>query len=318
MSALTRLVRSGSVAAARLRAFSRLPEDIVEAKMMTARLLINQIKGSVAVSSFADVEFKVFSQFGDDGIIQYLIHRVGIPPSLRTFVEFGVEDYSESNTRFLLMNDNWRGLIMDGSGSHMRRVRHTRYYWKHDLRAVAAFVTRDNIDELIGGNGFHGEIGLLSIDIDGNDFWVWQRLSVVRPWIVVAEYNSVFGAEHAVSIPYDPKFTRARAHYSNVYWGCSLRALDLIARQKGYVFVGCNSAGNNAYFVLKEHLGELMGVQPEQGYVAARFRESRDRAGNLTFASPADALRAIADMKICDVERDREMKIREVFGVGGG
>jgi hypothetical protein len=315
MSALRRLMRSGPVAAARLRAFLRLPEDITEAKMMTARLLIGEMKRNRDVSSFAEVEFKVFSQFGDDGIIQYLIHRIGIPRELRTFVEFGVEDYGESNTRFLLMNDNWRGLIMDGSRTYMRRVKHSRYYWKHDLRTVAAFVTRDNIDELIGSNGFRGEIGLLSIDIDGNDFWVWQRLSVVRPWIVVAEYNSLFGAEHAVSIPYDYQFTRARAHYSNVYWGCSLKALDLVARKKGYAFVGCNSAGNNAYFVLEEKLGALQPIRPEEGYVAARFRESRDRSGRLTFASREEALRGLAELDIWDVAHDRSLKIREVFCV---
>lgn len=312
MVSLRRLASRVPVARARLRAWLRLPEDIVEAKMLTARVLIAEMKSRGVASSLADVEFKVFSQFGDDGIIQYLIHHVGIPAELRKFVEFGVEDYEEANTRFLLMNDNWRGLIMDGSAAYMERVKRSRYFWKHDLRAVAAFVTRDNIDDLIESAGFGGDIGLLSIDIDGNDFWVWKNLTAVRPWIVVAEYNSIFGPERAVTIPYDPAFRRSQAHHSNVYWGCSLKALDLLAKEKGYAFVGCNSAGNNAYFVLQERLGSLQPLAVEEGYVRSKFRESRDRFGRLTFLSHEECRREIGHMPVYDVEHDRQIKVGEL------
>jgi len=94
----------------------------------------------------------------------------------------------------------------------------------------------------------------MNADIDGNDYWIWQSLDVVKPVITIVEYNSVFGDKHAITIPYDRAFNRTKAHYSNLYWGASLRALCILAEQKGYVFVGSNSSGNNAYFVKQTKL----------------------------------------------------------------
>ena len=125
---------------------------------------------------------KVFSQFGDDGIIQYLIQHLQVQP--QSFVEFGVENYSEANTRFLLLNDNWRGLVLDGSEDSLEALRSEDIYWRHDLTAVAAFIDRDNINGLLARNGFSGRLGLLSIDIDGNDYWVWERIDCVTPSLV--------------------------------------------------------------------------------------------------------------------------------------
>src|SRR4051812_29874275 len=89
--------------------------------MLEAKLLIEKIRARETVTAFEDVEFKVFSQWGDDGIIQYLINKIDIP--YKTFVEFGVENYTEANTRFLLMNNNWSGLVMDGSEANMNYVK---------------------------------------------------------------------------------------------------------------------------------------------------------------------------------------------------
>src|SRR5215207_8228267 len=111
-------------------------------------------------------ELRVFSQWGEDGIIQFLLRHVEVEN--KVFVEFGVEDYTEANTRFLLVNDNWSGLVLDSGGENMARVRNSRLYWMYNLKAVRAFVTRDNINPLLAENGVVGEIGLLSIDIDGN------------------------------------------------------------------------------------------------------------------------------------------------------
>jgi len=116
----------------------------------------------------------VFSQWGEDGIIQYLISR--LPWKIRFFVEFGVQDYSESNTRFLLVNDNWTGLVIDSSSESIKHIRSQEYYWKYDLTAVCDFVTIDNINKLIMGAGITGSIGILSIDIDGNDYWIWNAI----------------------------------------------------------------------------------------------------------------------------------------------
>jgi hypothetical protein len=254
----------------------------------------------------------VFSQFGEDGIIQYLTRRSEVPSTLRTFVEFGVNDYREANTRFLLINDNWRGLIMDSSNPNMAAVRASPLYWKYDLTAKAVFIDRDNINDLITEAGFAGKIGLLSIDIDGNDYWVWERISAVDPIIIIVEYNSLFGASRAVTVPYDACFDRGRAHYSHLYWGSSLRALELLGDRKGYALVGSNSAGNNAFFVKKDHLNGQPKLAAAQAYSECRFRESRDRAGRLNFLSGRTRIEEIACMPLLDVESNDLVKIGDL------
>jgi hypothetical protein len=274
---------------------------------LLGRLLANQVKALGPGRELRDAEFCVHSQWGDDGIIQYLIQHVAYGPD--SFVEFGVSDYTEANTRFLLVNDNWRGMIIDGSSENMERVRASEIYWRYDLTAIDAFITRDNINELISSAGFRGPLGILSVDIDGNDYFVWDAIDVVTPAIVIAEYNAVFGPDLAVSVPYDPGFRRTQAHSSNLFWGCSLAALCHLAEKKGYVFVGCNSHGNNAYFVKAPLVGDLRRKTPGEGFVASRFRESRDDSGRLTYLSGADRFKAIADMRVFDVVRGREERL---------
>ena len=280
------------------------PDAMDELKLMTGRLLANQVRSTA--KSFREAEFKVFSQFGDDGIIQYLIARLGIPAELSTFVEFGVQDYSESNTRFLLLNDNWRGLVMDGDKGNMESLRTRDMYWRHDITALCRWIDRDNINTLLEEGGFAGPLGILSIDIDGNDYWVWQRITAVQPVIVIAEYNSVFGARQAITVPYDPAFNRTKAHYSNLYWGASLSALAGLARSKGYQLVGSNLAGNNAYFVHESYIGKggIVALTPEQGYIESRFRELRDRRGQLTYLGGAARRQMIAGMPVYDIEKE--------------
>jgi len=292
---------------------TKMREEVTETKMLMLRVLIDLMKGERIGRSIHEAEFKVSSQFGEDGIIQYLIHHVGIPEDQRIFVEFGAENYEEANTRFLLTNNNWRGLVMDASAENMLHVRTSPYYWRYDLTAVAALITRENINDLLIANGFSGNLGLLSIDLDGNDYWVWKNIRVIDPILVVIEFNSLFGIQHAVTIPYDPDFHRTRAHYSNLYQGCSLRALCLLAEQKGYMFVGCNSGGNNAFFVRKDKIGPLKALSIEEGYVVSRFRESRAKSGELTHLSGEERLREIADLSIYDIEQDRTTSIAELF-----
>jgi len=211
------------------------------------------------------------------------------------------------------MNDNWRGLVLDGSVDNIDTIVADAQFWRHDLTAVAAFIDRDNVNDLFARNGFKGEIGLLSIDIDGNDYWVWESIDAVNPIIVVCEYNSVFGYKHAVTVPYDPGFQRGSAHYSNLYWGVSLKALCLLASRRGYAFVGCNSAGNNAYFIRRDKLGSLKPLECAEGYVEARFRESRNRTGELTYLSADKRLGEIAQMPVFDMERQLTAAISEIL-----
>ena len=298
--------------AVRARRLLQVNDAIAENKMLVGKLLVDQQAKCRAPCHLHDVEFGVFSQFGEDGIIQYLVRRAAIQRDRHIFVEFGVASYDEANTRFLLMNNNWRGLIMDGSEPYMGAVRRSQIYWRHDLTAVAAFVDTENINKLIEKAGFAGEIGLLSIDVDGNDYWIWEKIDVVDAIIVVVEYNSVFGSKHAVTVPYDAKFARTRAHHSNLYWGCSLKALELLGMRKGYALVGSNSAGNNAFFVRRDRLNGQPELTTEEAYIESRFRESRDRSGRLTFLSGSARLREIGDLIVHDVEGGGPVRIREL------
>lgn len=276
-------------------------EDEVATKLVVGAGLAKLARQAASIQ---EAEFKVFSQFGDDGIIQYLINSV--KPRLDTFVEFGVEDYEEANTRFLLMNNNWKGLIIDGSSSFIDYIKTRSFYWRYSLQAVTSFITAENINQLLADHGTSDQIGLLSIDIDGNDYWVWKAITVVEADIVVIEYNSLFGSDRAITVPYKPDFMREQAHYSYLYFGASLPALYDLAVEKGYAFVGCNQAGNNAYFVRKEKLNGLPALSVQEGYVYSRFRESRNQAGQMSFLDGVDRGAVIAGLPVINTRTNKE------------
>ena len=198
---------------------------------------------------------------------------------------------------------------MDGDAEFIHFIQKDDIYWRHTLTARCAFIDRDNVNNLFRDAGFTGEIGLLSIDIDGNDYWVWEKLEVVDPVIVIVEYNSTFGPDFAVTIPYDPKFVRHQAHYSGQFWGVSLQALTLLAGRKGYSLVGCNSAGNNAYFVRNNKLGDLPAFSAREAFVEARFRDSRSRSGELTYLSGSQRFDEISRLEVYDVERKIQVSL---------
>lgn len=257
--------------------------------------------GSVPLSKH---EFKVFSQWGEDGIIQYLVNNLEVVD--HTFIEFGVEDFSESNCRFLMMKDQWKGFVIDGSEKNINILKDSDLYWRYRLKAVASFVTCENISSVLGSSGFSRELGLLSIDIDGNDYHILQALQDWRPSILVVEYNDIFGWQRPVSVPYDPAFVRSDKHYSNQYWGANLPAFCYLANQRGYALVGTNSAGTNAFFVRRELLNSsVCEVTLHSCIREASFRDSKDKAGNFTFLSGASRALPISSMPLIDV-RSRE------------
>jgi len=247
-------------------------------------------------------EFCAFSQWGEDGIIDWLIER--LPEIPNSFVEFGVENYRESNTRLLLQLRNWRGLVMDGSSANIRDIQSQDIYWRYGLTAKCAFIDKDNINDLLVEEGFRGQIGLLSVDIDGNDYWVWQAITVVDPAIVVCEYNAVLGDRYALTVPYQADFQRTRAHHSNLYFGASLLALKSLASSKGYTFVGTTSTGCNAFFVRNDLAGTITSALGETCAFPSMIREARDQQGRLLFLNGEERSRLIADLPLVDLERN--------------
>lgn len=288
-----------------------IPAQQLNTLLLLGKLHAERVKELPSHASIHHAEFTVFSQFGEDGILQYLVQRV--PLATRYFVEFGVEDYLESNTRFLLVNDNWSGLVLDSEPRFIESIRQDAWLWRYDLTATCTFVTRENIDETLRAQVPTPDVGLLSIDLDGNDYWVWQAIVSIQPRIVVCEYNSLFGATRAVTVPYDASFSRGRAHFSHLYFGASLLALCRLASAKGYDFVGCNSKGTNAFFVRSDVSAALPKPSPAAGFVASTHRDSRDEQGNMNYLRGVDRGRAIAHLSVYDVDEDRLVSLRDVI-----
>lgn len=257
------------------------------------------LKNQSYIGPLGEHEFSAFSQWGEDGIIAWLVRTVDV--GRKVFVEFGVGDYSEANTRFLAEHDNWTGLLLDASRKNVERIRSSEVCWRQNLRAIPAWVTRDNINRLLSENGFNGDIGLLSIDVDGNDYWVWKAIDTINPAIVVVEYNYRFGSEHAITIPYEEHFRRGE-RYPIYYFGASLKALCMLGSRKGYAFIGCNGNGVNAFFVRRDRLaGDIRELTPAEGYAVGTFTELRDELGFYVPASPEQEMSELMKLPLVTV-----------------
>lgn len=277
----------------------QLDRRIDEIKINQGRIL-TLMQSPNAAGPLWQYEFKVFSQWGEDGIIQFLVNRLNI--THRTFIEFGVEDFSESNCRFLLMKDYWRGFVIDGSEKNMTRLQSSYFYWQHQLSCKASFITRENVATLLEESGFDKELGILSVDIDGVDYHVLEALDQWRPCILIVEYNEAFGNERPVTVPYESTFVRRKKHFSNQYWGANLPAFCHLAHQRNYALVGINGIASNAFFVRRDLLNEHV---PEVSLLScsrpASFRDSRNEDGELTFLSGRSRAYAMKDMPVIDV-----------------
>jgi hypothetical protein len=281
--------------------------------ILTAKILIHQQK-LIKSKNINDYEFRVFSQFGDDGIIQYLINNVEIKKNERKFIEIGVGDYSESNTRFLLMKDYWKGLILDGSKQILTVKK--KYYdliWKNKLKVGYEWITKDNINEVFQKYKFDNDVGVLSIDVDGNDYWIWKNINIINPIIIVIEYNSLFGKKNKTLVPYFENFQRNSAHKSGLYWGSSISALVDLGKSKGYDLVGGNSAGVNLYFVRNDRRDLLNRVDIEDAYFEQKFSDIKDDNGNFLDITYEEKLNLIKDLKLFDLTNNKLVKISEIL-----
>jgi hypothetical protein len=209
---------------------------------------------------------KVFSQNDEDGIIHEIFARIGC--ETKTFVEFGVETGLENNTLKLLL-EGWSGVWLEGSKKYVDQI-HRKFadvIGNGRLRVKHAFIDRDNLNSLIG-EFYTGDIDLLSIDIDGNDLYLLDVLSVVTPRVIIIEYNGKFPPPMSIAQAYNPDH-RWRGTDS----GASLAALTKVAERKGYVLVGCNITGVNAFFVRQDLVGDKFCAPftAENHYQPARY-----------------------------------------------
>jgi hypothetical protein len=226
----------------------------------------------------ADTEFRAYSQNGEDGILLYIFSL--IDALSRRSVEICAGSGVECNTANLIIHHGWAGLLVDGDKDNVRRGRVFYAGCKDTLvcppTLVHAWVTAENVNEIIREHGFVGEIDLLSIDVDGMDYWIWKAIEVVQPRVVIVEFNAFLGPERAITIPYRSDF-KATNHTDGSY-GASLGALVKLGREKGYRLIGSQSSGVNAFFV-RNGIGEklLPEVLPETCFKRARTRVADER-----------------------------------------
>lgn len=216
-------------------------------------------------SMYRSKEYSISSQNGEDGLLLYIYSKIGL--TNRWFVEFGAGG-ATSNTRLLATSFGWNGLSLDGDDSSIREVRcHYEGLMTIDSKRVliaeASWLTCENINDILKEKSIPNEFDLLSIDIDGVDFWLWKILEVSSPRVVVVEYNASLGPEEDLVIPYQDSFFRwdQRWHPNGWYYGASLAAWSKLADKKGYALLACESTGVNAFFVRRDLLTEDLPIQ---------------------------------------------------------
>jgi hypothetical protein len=231
------------------------------------------------VLDFSEVGFRCYSQNDEDGIILYIFSLIG--ETNKRCIEICAGDGFQSNTANLLLNHGWEGLLIDGDPGNVRRG---RKFFRWDLRTrrwqpsfVHAWITRDNVDEIIEANGYAGPVDLLSLDIDGNDYWIWQAISCANPRVVVLECNDILGPEKSVTIPYGEDFVAEFTEFGSEYAGASLPAFVKLGRKKGYRLIGTEKFGFNAFFMRNDVGAELFAeVEPRSCLMHPRSRYLQD------------------------------------------
>jgi hypothetical protein len=236
--------------------------------------------------------FGTDSQNGEDGMLLALLAAGGAPTP--TFAEIAAGT-NGGNSGFLARELGWSGLMVDGSEENVEELR--LRFNSPRVRIVRAVVTRENVDELLRSHELEGEMGLLSIDIDGNDLWVWEAVEAVSPRIVIVEYNALFGPTRSVAVPYDSE----RSYQpGGVYYGASLRALTTVSARKGYRLVAVEPRGSNAFFLRADVAPEIPATSPEEAFAALLAPGHR-------YADPIGP-RVTAKLRAREAELDREIR----------
>lgn len=259
-------------------------------------------------TSINDAEFKVFSQNGEDGIIDFLLDGLSIRSA--KYIEIGTEDYSEANTRFLYESSNASGLIIDDS-LDLKILSNEINLWKGRIIAVKEKVKPENIISILKKNNFLNNIDLFSLDIDGVDYWIIKELPKKISKIFVAEFNPVFGPDLEITTPNIENFDRTKYHYSNLCWGMSLKALVNLMEHKGFIFLGVNQLKNNAFFVVEDYKENFVNIirnlslNKLDNFTNHRFKESRDKNGNLSYLDKKSQIDEIKDCEVVNLKNSK-------------
>jgi hypothetical protein len=291
---------------------------VITPELRNFRFLIGQASilssraNSPAFKSLWDAEVKVYSQWGEDGILDYLCERIEL--SKPKILEIGAGNFTECNSRFLAENRNASVYAVDGREDLVSSIENNSLRWKNHIFGCQTWVSPSNINQIIlNAKNAIGEIDIFSLDLDGNDFWILEEAQLDSVSIVVVEYNPLFGHSSTVSVPRDDNFNRITKHFSWLYYGASLRAFEYLMTKKGFEFIGTNRVGNNAFFVRKDL---ALGIPLKPGmdyaiYTDWRVREARSKTGELSFASGYDRVSEIRQLDLVDVKTGNHLSVGE-------
>jgi hypothetical protein len=239
--------------------WGRTLNEVAAISQGVQRLLSRDYRASLhnglPLPDLGEAEFRCFSQNGEDGILLYIFSLVGTVT--KKVVEICAGNGIECNAANLIVNHGWSGLLVDGDENNIAFGR--RFYascrdtFAYQPILVPAWVTAENVNPLVSGHGFAGDIDLLSLDIDGMDYWVWKALTCTRPRVVVLEFNFRWGPERAVTLPYRADF-RVEGNKHPWCCGASLPAFVKLGRERGYRLVGTHRQEFNAVF-LRDDVG---------------------------------------------------------------
>ena len=215
----------------------------------------------ILVNSINLYEKKICSQNGEDGIIEELFRRIGT--TNRLFVEFGVEDGLECNCAALALFKQWTGLMIEGNEENYKKLA-TVYSTYPRIKTRNHFITQENIVPIFKSINVPLQFDLLSIDIDCNDYWVWQALHQYKPRLVVIEYNAHFSPPQKRVVQYNPHLF----WNGTSYFGASLTSLYELGKKLGYALIGTDKMGVNAFFLRKDQLirSGFPALTPEAAY----------------------------------------------------
>tara|TARA_B100001540_G_scaffold316959_1_gene348345 strand:- start:547 stop:1473 length:927 start_codon:yes stop_codon:yes gene_type:complete len=293
------------------RLFIRKFDDIkIQKGQIFEKSLISDIKN---IRNLNQTYFKVFSQDTEDGIIQYLLKSLNIQ-SVK-FVEVGTQDYTESNTRYIFETMRCEGLIIDPYPDLKDRVNKILRVWKNRLKIHNDFINPNNINQVLEKNSFSKDLDLFSIDIDGIDYWVLEKISPKISKIFIAEYNPYFGAELEISAPNIEKFDRFKYHSSGLCWGASLKAIINLMKKKGYIFLGTNRLNCNSFFISNDFVDKINLDIPNTNdlshFTDVKFNVLKTK--NKKYASFLDIKNDIQNLEVFDLAKNKMVKFDEII-----
>jgi len=257
-----------------------------------------------------DAEVKVYSQWGEDGILDYLCEKLGLAKP--KVLEIGAGNFTECNSRFLAENRNASVFAVDGRVDLIPSIERNSLRWKTHIHGYQTWVTPENINEILEkARQAIGNSDIFSLDLDGNDYWILQAANLESVSVVVVEYNPLFGHTTAVTVAREDTFERASKHHSWLYYGASIKAFVELLNKKDFVFVGTNRVGNNAFFVrsaLRNRIPLVISTDFSV-YTDWRIREARSQDGQLSFVSGYNRVIEIKDLPLVDLETGLEISV---------